>query len=306
LNARPSLQQLLEVQEAFALPSPALVEKDWFVVRALAALAAADTGALKLVFGGGTALGRAYGLLQRMSEDIDLKIVSETTPSRAVLSAMRRNITEALLGAGFAFDPDNPAHRISARKGRYTKYALPYEPIAPGKGVLRPEIKIELTVFPMLRPPVERPVISFIAEGLGRAAELPAIACTAIVESAAEKFVALTRRAGMQFAGLEERDPTLVRHIHDLHVIREHYDVADAAALVRQIMVEDAKTYGAAFPAYRDDPLAETLRAVDSIAADAAFASGYATFQRDMVYGDKPAFATALATLTGLAGHLRG
>ena len=63
--------------------------------------------------------------------------------------------------------------------------------------------------------------MSFMAEGRGQPAELAAMECTSIVETAAEKFVALTRRAGAEFAGLrDEHDPTLVRHIYDLHVIR--------------------------------------------------------------------------------------
>src|SRR6266581_1995289 len=68
LSANPTLEQLLEVQEHFGLPGPALVEKDWYVVKALAALAAVDTGDFRLVFGGGTALSRAYKLTKRMSE----------------------------------------------------------------------------------------------------------------------------------------------------------------------------------------------------------------------------------------------
>ena len=74
MNDKPSLQDLLEVQRSFGLPSAALVEKDWYVVKALAAITAADTAPLRLVFGGGTALSRAHRLLRRMSEDIDLKI----------------------------------------------------------------------------------------------------------------------------------------------------------------------------------------------------------------------------------------
>ena len=35
-----------------------------------------DTSPFKLVFGGGTALGRAHRLIHRMSEDIDLKVVA--------------------------------------------------------------------------------------------------------------------------------------------------------------------------------------------------------------------------------------
>jgi hypothetical protein len=44
LPNNPSLQDLLEVQKHFDLPSPALVEKDWYVVKALAAINAVDGG----------------------------------------------------------------------------------------------------------------------------------------------------------------------------------------------------------------------------------------------------------------------
>lgn len=40
------LRELLEVQAYFGLPSPALVEKDFYVVKALAALAAINTSPL--------------------------------------------------------------------------------------------------------------------------------------------------------------------------------------------------------------------------------------------------------------------
>src|SRR5438309_819216 len=85
LNDKPTLEELLEIQEHFGLPSPALVEKDWYVVKALAAITAADIGPFRLVFGGGTALSRAHGLIRRMSEDLDLKIVSDAKPSRRAL-----------------------------------------------------------------------------------------------------------------------------------------------------------------------------------------------------------------------------
>jgi len=52
LNGKPTLQDLLEVQQVFGLPSPALVEKDWYVMRALAAIASLDIEPLRLVFGG--------------------------------------------------------------------------------------------------------------------------------------------------------------------------------------------------------------------------------------------------------------
>jgi predicted nucleotidyltransferase component of viral defense system len=306
LNDKPSLQDLLEVQEHFGLPSPALVEKDWYVVKALAAIAAVDIVPFRLVFGGGTALSRAHGLIRRMSEDLDLKVVSDAKPSRGALGNLRERITDALLAAGFAFDPKNPAHRQSMHKNRFTRYQLPYAPIAEGKGALRPEIQIDTLAIQVRRPSIERPVRSFIAEGFDRPPEVASISCAAIPESAAEKFVALTRRAGAELAGLrEKRDPTLVRHLYDLHVIREHYDAADVASLAREIMIDDARTYGRDFPAYETDPLTETLKAIDGISADEGFAKNYATFSRDMVYGDGPDFKTTVATLNGLGEQLR-
>ena len=98
---KPSLQDLLEVQRHFDLPSPVLVEKDWHVVRALAAIAIADVKPFRLVFGGGTALSRAHRLTRRMSQDIDLKIVSDAPRSRTELRTLRDIVTSALLNAGF-------------------------------------------------------------------------------------------------------------------------------------------------------------------------------------------------------------
>ena len=58
MSDKPSLRDLLEAQQHFSLPSPALVEKDWYVVKALAAISTADTLPFRLVFGGGTALSK--------------------------------------------------------------------------------------------------------------------------------------------------------------------------------------------------------------------------------------------------------
>nr|WP_294560811.1 hypothetical protein [uncultured Rhodopila sp.] len=52
-----ALRALREVQE---LPSVGLVEKDLYVVKAIAALAAIDAAPFTLVAGGGTAIARAH------------------------------------------------------------------------------------------------------------------------------------------------------------------------------------------------------------------------------------------------------
>jgi hypothetical protein len=94
------LPELIEVQAHFGLPTPALVEKDFYVVKALALIAAIDTTPLRLVFGGGPALSRAHRLVRRMSEDIDLRIVGDKQPGRGALRRLRDAVTQTLLGQG--------------------------------------------------------------------------------------------------------------------------------------------------------------------------------------------------------------
>jgi hypothetical protein len=138
---------------------------------------------------------------------------------------------------------------------------------------LRPEIQVETGVWPLRFPPIERPVISFVAGAFNRAPEVPSIPCVVLAETVAEKYVAPTRWAGAEIAEAGgPRDARLVRHIYDLHVIRAHYDPAEVAALTRTIMLADAKAYGHQFPAYRDNPIAEALQAVAGLRKDPDFA----------------------------------
>jgi hypothetical protein len=190
-------------------------------------------------------------------------------------------------------------------KGQYTKYMLPYKPLVQAK-VLRPDVQIEAAVNPLRRDAVDKPISSFVAEAYGRAPEVSKLACSSVLETAAEKLVALTWRAGSELAGLrKERDPTLVRHIDDLHQIRSEYDAAEVARLALGVMKVDAVERGSRFPAWAKDPLGETLRAIEGIPKDKVFVDGFAAFQRDMVYGDKPDFNSAMGSLNVLRDHLK-
>jgi hypothetical protein len=302
-----SLQGLLEVQALFNLPSPILVEKDWFVVKALAAINTADLEPFRLVFGGGTALSRAHCLTQRMSEDIDLRVLSDKPPSRPALGKLRGIVTACLLEAGFEFDPEDKKQCKSGNNNRYIAYHIPYKPqIGAGDGALRPEIKIEITAWPVRLPTVEKSVTSFWAAAHKHPPEIPSIHCVAVTETVAEKFVAMTRRVGEELATPNgPRDKTLVRHVYDLHVTRTQYLAADVLALAKEIMVDDADSYGNKFEAYRENPVAETLRAIQALATDDYFMKNYEDFHQAMVYGEASDFKIAFATVVALSEGLK-
>jgi hypothetical protein len=245
-------------------------------------------------FGGGTALGRAYRLLERMSEDIDLRIVGENAGARGPLKRMRHAVSKRLEDAGFTVE----GHVRVLQNGSYVRYDLPYDPIAKGEGVLRPEIKIEIAAFPICTIPELRSVTSFVGEATGRPAEANDVKCVRLAETAADKFVALGRRAGFAFAGHEPLDHTLVRHVYDISCMDGHYDLDAAVAIALGTMVIESKSDRADnYPDYKSDPRAETLKTYNIMSTHTEFVADYEKLMGDMVYGSRPSFAEAFVAV---------
>jgi predicted nucleotidyltransferase component of viral defense system len=297
-----------QVQEHFRLPSVGLVEKDLYVVKAIAALAAIDASPFTLVFGGGTALARAHKIIRRMSEDVDFKIVPlpaapiSRSGIRRALGKLGNQVTAALHAAGFAFDPKDEACTRSLNENRYTVWQLPYATDSGAGEGLRPTIQIEMTYAPMRQAPVMLPVSSFMAEAHGRPPEVAQLSCVSVTETAAEKLVALTRRIAMELAGLSrDLDPTLVRHIYDLHLMQGHIDNSQVATLARDIAAADAKEFRNQYLAYAADIAGETRKALAALQTNPVYRSRYGDFVTAMAYGERPEFEVALASIVALA-----
>ena len=67
----PEFDALVRIVAGKQRLSPALVEKDYWVIHTLWALHSAD---LDVWFKGGTSLSKGFNLIRRFSEDLDLKI----------------------------------------------------------------------------------------------------------------------------------------------------------------------------------------------------------------------------------------
>ena len=187
-------------------------------------------------------------------------------------------------------------------KGRYAVWQLPYASDSGAGEGLRPAIKVELNYAPLRRPPPMLPVSSFVAEAMQRPPEVAQLACVGIVETAAEKLVSLTRRTAMEMAGASrDPDPTLVRHIYDLHMMRDLIDPVEVAALARAIAESRcARNSRNQYPAYAADIAGETRKALDALRTDPLHRRRYDDFVSAMVYGEKPEFGEAFATVAGL------
>jgi predicted nucleotidyltransferase component of viral defense system len=301
-------REFREVQALFRLPSVGLVEKDVHVVRAIRAVMSVDAAPFALIFGGGTALARAHRLVRRMSEDVDFKIVLQPPVTisrnglRRELGRLGDKVTQALQGAGFAFDPADKASLRSQNENRYTVWQLPYDSAGGAGQGLRPTIQIELTYSLLRLPPVTLPVSSFVAEAYSRPPEIPTLACVSVTQTAAEKLVALTRRTAMEMAGLSrDIDPALIRHVYDLHMMKDHIDPDQAVALAGEIARTDATEFRNQYPAYAEDLAGETRKALDALRTDPTHARRYGDFIAAMVYGEQTAYGDAMSTVTALA-----
>lgn len=115
-NDLDSIQKLVA---ANSLPLAVdIIEKDILVADAVRAICAAGNArGAQIVFGGGTSLSQAYQVIQRMSEDIDFRIVLPPdvltqNQRRSFLSATKTDILNAMEQAGFP-----PEGEFKARNG---------------------------------------------------------------------------------------------------------------------------------------------------------------------------------------------
>jgi hypothetical protein len=256
---------------------PGLIEKDWYITRAIRVLAAFDHGGSIPAFGGGTSLSKAWGLIKRFSEDFDFKVTMPPGASRNRAkkdrSAYRERVLNTLIGAGFVLDED-PKKRD---ENRFFSAALFYPgqfSIGPG---LRPHVRIEMSLMPPELPSIARPVGSLIALTQGQAPEVPAILCVDPIETAADKLSALAWRVHARRRGNEQDDPTIIRHLHDLAALKAAVTAStDFVPLVRKAMEGDVGRGGDATAS--SDPATLLAGMLERLSTDRLWAGEYEAY----------------------------
>ena len=161
-----------------------LLEKDVWVVWALENLFAAPY-APHLVFKGGTSLSKAYGVIRRFSEDVDLTydirtiapdLVADSADALPSTRSQERKWTKeirarladwvdsvALPSIGSALDASKLPARAHAKEGNLF---IEYDPLASGTGYVRPAVMLEFGARATGEPWLSLPVVSDAAEHL--------------------------------------------------------------------------------------------------------------------------------------------
>lgn len=296
------LEAINELSTALRIPE-AVIEKDVYTTLVIQELSAIRHEMLSLVFAGGTCLSKGHQITNRMSEDIDFKVVVDTSDGtqfsknaiRNSLSQLKDKVEAILVEMGLS-----GADIRAQNENRYIQFAVDY-PARFHDEVLRPHIQIELITATLRREVESRPIEAILNRFI-QSTPTVAVPVVNVEEIAAEKVVSFTRRTAEFIAHCANGpyDTALVRHLIDLHQIdaKNAVDFMSASfrGLVTEIAVQDGRQYRN-FPGYANDYVSETRNAMNELVMFSnKYKNWYDAFVERMVFDtQKPSYEEAVA-----------
>ena len=198
--------------------APAFVEKDWYAVQVLKCISLHQSDSIATIFSGGTSLSKAYGLIQRFSEDLDFRCRynsdNTTSQNKKIRSSYRKQIVAEISGLESIILNDNSIQKAS----NYIKFPLRYPQHYKNHRALRPTLELEFSFTQPRLEPHSQVIQSWVAQFMGAEPEAT-ILCLSPIETAADKVSALTWRVLKRDRKSASDDPTMIRHLHDLSAL---------------------------------------------------------------------------------------
>jgi Nucleotidyl transferase AbiEii toxin, Type IV TA system len=302
---------------SLGIPDPAFVEKDFWVVELLRSVVqpltleptTGDTPSAQIIFKGGTSLSKAYDLIKRFSEDVDILALIQGYGARARDRRVLRPICDrACADLGLTSDQ---MIMLDYREGT-TRPAEYHYPRHLASTVISDAAKLEMGIRGGTIPGTQRrTVASYIAQHIAAQGieadylELAPIEVEVIapVRTLAEKLALLHHAGHMATLGDTALLTKAGRHIYDVHQLLNSQDVQAALSTAGQTMPElaadvDAKSAEFRFPhtprptdGYATSPMLDP----SSPLRPAAEASYHEVM--DLVWGVRPTFDECLATI---------
>ncbi|SMB81060.1 Domain of unknown function DUF1814 [Hymenobacter roseosalivarius DSM 11622] len=315
LHQSPEFGQiLLATAQGLGLPE-AFVEKDYWVSYVLRALADSPYRE-QLVFKGGTALSKAYGLVERFSEDVDLAIAGTEGWSggqvKKLMDAGAKHITQGLttvLDVGVT---------VRGSHFRKTLHQFPATAAPTSGGQVRPgAVLLEINAFARPHPSQWRPVQFYAGQFLTQRGEHELVAqhglapfevlVLALERTLVEKILAFVR-AGYAPDSLGELQAK-IRHAYDLYQLFQQPALqAFLAGPEFDALLAEARADDARNQEFQGDwatrPLAEAQLFADEGRTWQQLVSTYQGVFRQLVYGALPSPQAVQQTLVAIGRRL--
>lgn len=265
------------------LPSlpPALIEKDFWVCWLLRRLFLLDQG-VPMIFKGGTSISKAYPIIRRFSEDIDLSLDREglgygadvldaaaskkalrkllqdlrTTCNEYVngplLDALRTDIGGVLGPSRGAKDPESwdlqPAEDGESLLFVYPRTAVTLE----REGYVAPNVRLEFGARADHWPAEDRPVSAYAAEAFPELFEVASFSVWTL-EVARTFWEKATILHSLAHGGAEKVSPRMARHYYDLVLLSESPESSHSVArtdLLEAVAQHKARFFPASWASY--------------------------------------------------------
>lgn len=295
-----------------------VVEKDWWVtsiLRAIFSLPYVD----HISFKGGTSLSKCWGLIQRMSEDVDIGISREYLGFGGELSknrisdklrrascsfvrnVMRKDVENALLSQGIS--PEAIAVTVKETKvstvDPETIYVA-YKSLCDGNGYVSPQVKIEVSGRSMTEPVDKVYIRSYISQSLPKltfrddAVEVNAVKPQ---RTFLEKLFLLHEEFSKPSS--EIRIERMSRHLYDVYRIMQTKIAEEALvddALYDSVIEHRRKFIG--LKGFDYDTLRKgSLKIIPEDEIRAKWATDYKNTVANMIMGEAPSFDKIMEAL---------
>lgn len=298
--------------------TPAVVEKDFWVTWVLDRLFSTPALARLLIFKGGTSLSKAYRLIERFSEDIDLildwRMLSGEDPLAERSRAQQAKLNDEINAQAQTYIGGKLLAQVSAALGDVCQCRIKagdpnvievrYAAAFPDR-YLRPEIWLEIGPLAAWLPHEDRSVGSYAATAFPDIFKKPE--CQVRVTSAErtfwEKATILHHEAHRPHGN--SQPPRYSRHYYDLARMAAA-PVKDAALadldLLADVVAFKQRFYPRGWAQY-DKAVPGTLRLVPQGAVLAAVAADYRAMET-MIFGAIPPLDDIMATLQQLEDEI--
>jgi predicted nucleotidyltransferase component of viral defense system len=289
------------------------VEKDYWVTKALHLIFSDSIGA-EVVFKGGTALSKCYGLIERFSEDIDLVVLNRERESGNQLKKKLKTISSVVEG----LMPEVEIAGVTNKLGMIRKTAHEYPLIFSGKfGQIRDKVILESSTLGHFEPYQKQKINSFIYEMMmsKNQSELAekyqlkpfTVQVLDIKRTVCEKILSLVR-----FSHTENPIGDLkmkIRHLYDLHRVLGQKEIKDFIAstdfeeMINRVGQDDVEGYRSNNAWLNYHPK-QALIFNNSEQVWGELESTYSKEFRGLVYGEFPAPGEVLSSLKFLEARI--
>ena len=307
------------------------IEKDWWVTLVLRAIFTLPM-AEHFVFKGGTSLSKGWGLVERLSEDIDIALAPEAfdreyklTPTHSYVKVLKREgavytstvLAEALQARLLEMGLLDTLFSLSVALIPPTRpdtdpqtILVHYNSLYPANMYIADTVKVEFGVRALKEPFADVSIVSEIGRHIGVASftEQPfTVRVVVPVKTLIEKLLLLHEK----FTGGEPDQIKIAerqsRHLADIVRMKQkgiHTEILADTTLFEAIVVH-RRHYIRLRGVDYDQMTVATLRIVPPPAMEAKFREDYAVMREEMIYGQAQDFDTILAELKELTQLLQ-